>query len=99
MIGQMGDELQPEFTGEDCHRSLLGPYVLSVQQNCPKNVYPPTKSKIPLSSPPVRTGNKGNKRAGDIGNSFYGRSDWTQRCEVGDSEGPTRSRSFVISEM
>jgi hypothetical protein len=27
----------------------------------------------------VQTGDKGNKRAGDIGNSFHGRLDWTHR--------------------
>ena len=48
----------------------------------------------------VRTGNKGNKRTEDIGNSFHGGgSDWAEKVLEGDTQSPTRSRSFVISEM
>ena len=54
----------------------------------------------PDRSPPVRTGNKGNKRTEDIGNSFHGGgSDWAEKVLEGDTQSPTRSRSFVISEM
>ena len=56
-----------------------------------------------LQNPPlssfVWTGNKGNKRTGDIGNSFHGGSDWAQRFSEGGTGDPTRSRSFVIREM
>src|SRR5206468_10481240 len=35
--------------------------------------------KFPPLKKGVWTGNKGNKRTGDIGNSFHGGSDWAQR--------------------
>jgi hypothetical protein len=54
----------------------------------------------PLWQRGVRTENKGNKRTEDIGNSFHGGgSDWAEKVLEGDTQSPTRSRSFVISEM
>ena len=46
------------------------------------------QSPLPLSFPVVRTGDKGNKRVGHMGNTFWG-----------GIRGPTRPRSFVISDL
>jgi hypothetical protein len=52
-------------------------------------------SSHPYPTFPVRTGDKGNKRTGDIGNSFHGRWDGTQRCKQGILRvQPDRDRSL-----